>query len=433
MSKRAGHRSRAQGRGGTWERGKVGTGGANSPLKKGTGSEPNPLASSRNALARGACPLFQRTAKRRAPIAGIRRALLAWYRRSARDLPWRRTRDPYRIWLSEILLQQTRVETALPYYERFIEAFRTVARLAAAPLNRVLMVWAGLGYYRRARNLHRAARVITHERGGRFPRTAAEWTELPGVGRYTAGAVASITASEPVAAVDGNAKRVLARLFSIRMSIDDAATQADLWRLAEALLSRTAPGDSNQALMELGARICTPRRPRCSECPVRRHCAGYAAGEQEHLPLRGRKRMVPQVEAVAAAIQHRGRYLVVQRPPVGLLAGYWTLPGGEIEDGDSPADALPAIVRSSLGLEIAVGCLLGTVQHVFSHRRLTVYVHACSWLHDGGHARRNGAVRWLSVLDLPSLPLAAIDRKLLAVATGREHGPRDVTPSLPRS
>lgn len=367
----------------------------------------------------GRRPLTADTAVAPGRIGGLRRALLAWYRRSARDLPWRRTRDPYRIWLSEVLLQQTRVETVLPYYERFLSAFPTVMSLAAAPLQRVLKLWAGLGYYSRARNLHRAARIIAHERGGCFPRTAAEWLELPGIGRYTAGAVASITAGEPVAAVDGNVKRVLARLFCIQTSIEDVSTQATLWRLAETLLSRPAPGDSNQAMMDLGARICTPRRPQCDDCPVQRWCAASAAGEQERLPLRRRKRLVPRVEVVAAAVWHRGRCLLVQRPPVGLLAGYWTLPGGELGSGESHADALQRLVYAATGVEIAVGQALGTVQHVFSHRRLCVHVYASTRLQDRSAARQSGTVRWVTPARLADYPLATIDRKLLTVAQAR--------------
>jgi A/G-specific adenine glycosylase len=228
-------------------------------------------------------------------VPALRRALLTWFRRAARDLPWRRTRDPYRIWLSEVLLQQTRVRTVPPYYARLVIAFPTVRRLAAAPLEHVLKLWQGLGYYRRAVNLHRAARVIMDQRRGVLPRSAAEWQELPGVGRYTACAIASIAYSEPVPVVDGNVRRVLARLLAVRAPIDGQATQKRLWKLAEMLLARRAPGAFNQALMELGARACTPRRPGCMACPVRGWCAAHLSDTQHDLPVRRRKRPSPLV------------------------------------------------------------------------------------------------------------------------------------------
>ncbi|MEW6253156.1 MAG: A/G-specific adenine glycosylase, partial [Planctomycetota bacterium] len=194
-------------------------------------------------------------------IPQFRRALLTWYRRTARRLPWRDTHDPYRVWVSEIMLQQTRVDTVVPYYEHFLAAFPTAQALAAAPLPRVLHLWQGLGYYRRARHLHRAALLLVRGHGGELPRTASAWSALPGVGRYTAAAIASIVHGEPVAAVDGNVKRVLARLCRITDDLDAPATQRRLWALADALLAPRAPGDFNQAMMELGARVCTPRTP----------------------------------------------------------------------------------------------------------------------------------------------------------------------------
>jgi A/G-specific adenine glycosylase len=344
--------------------------------------------------------------------AALRRALLAWYRRTARDLPWRKTRDPYRIWLSEILLQQTRVQTVVPYYERFLAAFPTVRALAAVALDRVLKLWEGLGYYTRARNLHRAAQTIASV-GGRFPRTAAEWQCLPGIGPYTAGAIASMAAGEAVAAVDGNVQRVLARIFGIRACVDTSATQAELWRLAEKLLPRKSPGDFNQALMELGARVCRPRGPLCGECPIRARCAAYAGGMQAELPVRRPKRPVPRVEAVAALVQRRGRYLIIQRPPTGLLAGLYTLPGCELAAGASHAGALRIHVRAALGIDIGLGPPLGSIRHEFSHRRLHIHVYAARLLPGPQRLRATGKARWVTPAQLAALPMAAVDRNLL--------------------
>ena len=281
----------------------------------------------------------------------LRRCLLAWFRRHARDLPWRRTRDPYRIWLSEVLLQQTRIETARPYYERFVKAFPTVRDLAAASQDRVLKLWEGLGYYGRTRNLLRAAKIIVADRGRRFPTTAHGWQSLPGVGRYTAGAIASIAFGERVPVLDGNVKRVLARLFNIGKCTDDPRTVRLLWSLAEALVPARSPGDFNQALMELGARICTPRNPKCDVCPARRHCQARALGRQNRLPVRRRKKPLPHYDIVAAAIEKNGRYLFGKRPARDMLGGMWELPGGKVEAGETHAQALAREIRESWGLK----------------------------------------------------------------------------------
>jgi A/G-specific adenine glycosylase len=353
--------------------------------------------------------------KSAARSAALRRALLAWYRRSARDLAWRQAKDPYRVWLSEILLQQTRVQTVRPYYDRFVAAFPSVRALAAAPLERVLKVWEGLGYYSRARNLHRAARMIEAEHGGRLPQTAAQWQQLPGIGRYTAGAIASIACGERVAAVDGNVKRVLARLFHVEKPLEDAATQAVLWQLATELLPRSSPGEFNQALMELGARVCTPRSPRCDACPVRRWCRACAAGVQQRLPIRRARKAVPRVEAVAAVMCERGRCLLVRRPPRGLLGGLWTLPGAEIGDGQPHAQTLRCGVQAALGLDIEVGERLASVRHEFSHRRLQVHVYRCRVI-GGAVNSPEGAARWVPRARLERYPMASLDRKLLREA-----------------
>ncbi len=345
-------------------------------------------------------------------MTGLRRALLAWYRCSARDLPWRRTRDPYHIWLSEILLQQTRVETVIGYYERFVAAFPNVQALAAAPLERVLQLWQGLGYYTRARNLHRAARIIVAERGGRLPTTSTEWLELPGVGRYTAGAIASIANGERIPAVDGNVKRVLARLFCIRQRLGTPAAEQALWTRAAQLVPRGETGDFNQALMELGARVCRPRQPRCEVCPVRRFCAAHAAGCQSKLPLRADKPRVRSVRRVAAAIQRNGAMLLIRRPATGLLAGMWTLPGTELRGRAAPETALTRLARELFAGALRVGPRLGTVRHEFSHRRWHVDVYACALVAPGS-ARSNGTCRWVSRARLDRYPLASVDCKLI--------------------
>lgn len=365
----------------------------------------------------------------------LRRALLAWYRRNARDLPWRAARDPYAVWLSEIMLQQTRVETVLRYYEPFLAAYPSVQALAAAPLERVLARWAGLGYYRRARNLHAAARLIAGEFGGAFPRSPSDLQRLPGIGRYTAAAIASIAFGEPAAVLDGNVQRVLARLFAVEIPPDEARGCARLWELADALLARRNPGDFNQALMELGARVCTPTSPRCGCCPVRRWCAAFAQMRVDELPAPRRRRDAPLVEAAAAVVLHAGRLLLERRPDDGLLAGLWRLPEVPWTPRRTAA-RLRDKLRELLGASVSVrvGRTIGTVEHAFTHRRLRLHVVRCQIeaaptgsVHDGRRARRSSAapptdppgngsppsLQWRALTRCVAQAVSSVDRKAL--------------------
>src|SRR5271167_1187648 len=245
----------------------------------------------------------------------LRTALLDWYQQNRRELPWRRSADPYRVWVSEIMLQQTRVAAVLDHYARFMQRFPTVQALAAARESSVLAAWSGLGYYHRARRMHQAAKVITRERKGNFPRTVEEWRELPGIGRYTAAAIASIAFGEPVAVMDGNVERVLDRMFG-REEGREAA-----WQRAETLLDRDRPGDFNQAMMELGATICTPRAPQCLVCPLYAWCKSHGAEAVRPQPSRKRKQLC------YALARKDGAVLLMQRSEnASLMAGMWELP-----------------------------------------------------------------------------------------------------------
>lgn len=351
--------------------------------------------------------------------SAFRRALLAWYRRSRRILPWRATSDPYAVWVSEIMLQQTRVETVVPYYERFLAVFPDVYRLAAADEQHVLECWAGLGYYRRARLLHRAARQIVAERDGVLPSRAADWQALPGIGRYTAGAIASITTGEVVPAVDGNVQRVLARLLRITAPVNHPATAARLWDHAAALVAPRTPGDYNQALMELGARVCTPRGPHCGDCPVRRWCAAAISGVSDALPVKTGRTRVRPVRAAAAAIRGRAGLLLVQRPAEGMLAGLWTLPTVELADGADAVTTLSAGLAKQLGCCVPVSGAVGVVTHQFTHRHLTLEVYAARWPVGGRLARARVPTRWVDPA-APDGPLATVDRKILALVCAQE-------------
>ncbi len=347
----------------------------------------------------------------------VRPLLLDWYREHRRDLPWRRTRNPYAIWISEAMLQQTRVETVVPYYERFLKRFPDVQTLADADLDEVLGVWAGLGYYSRARNLKAAAERVSERLDGRLPDTAEGLGRLPGIGRYTAGAVASIAFDRPEPVVDGNVARVLVRLLDVREDVKSTAVSRRLWEEAAKLVRGPRPGDLNQALMELGATVCTPRAPRCPECPLRRRCRAQRNGDPEALPVRGPKTAPRRVEAVATLVLRRGRALAVRRPPHGLLGGLWDLPGGALRTRERPGPGLVRALRERVGLRVGRPRRVGAVDHVFSHRRLRLHLFRCDT--PEGRVRLDGfdAHRWLAPEALAELPQGALMRKALELLT----------------
>jgi len=351
---------------------------------------------------------------RASEIRRIRAPLLRWYDANRRDLPWRRSRDPYAIWISEAMLQQTRVETVIPYWERFLTRFPDVESLAAADIDDVYAVWTGLGYYSRARNLKHAAETVVADHGGRLPDTAPGLRELKGIGRYTAGAVASIAFDREEPLVDGNVVRVFARLLGIREDSAAKAVVESLWVVAAALVRGQRPGDLNQALMELGATLCTPRNPHCLACPVRRHCDAHAQGDAEQLPIKKKKPKQRPMRAVAAWIEREGRILAVRRPEEGLMAGLWELPGGEIEAKDEPKDRLAEVLRSAVGLQIRDVEPIGRIEHLFTHRRLALEVFRCR-SDRGARVRRQGFVahRWLRPEAMLELAHAGPTRKAL--------------------
>ena len=345
----------------------------------------------------------------------VARSLLDWYDAHRRALPWRDTVSPYRTWISEVMLQQTRVDTVIPYFERFMARFPTVQDLAAAPLDDVLSLWSGLGYYSRARNMHRAAQQIVSTHGGQFPTTLEQVRALPGVGEYMAGAIGSIALGLDVAAVDGNLHRVLARLHASRGS------RQDMWALAAQHLPSGRAGDYNQALMDLGSGTCTPRSPSCARCPLRTHCAAHAAGAVGDYPVKEAKRAAPERAAVGGILWRGGRLLLVRRPAEGLYGGLYDLPGQLLEAGQAPEAGLAQILRERLGLPGArVGAALGSVQHILTHMRLTLHLLAIEAPADASlRLAHYTDHRWV----LPDQPdadgdvgLSTLARKALAVA-----------------
>jgi len=333
--------------------------------------------------------------------------MLAWYARAQRDLPWRRTSDPYRIWLSETMLQQTRVETVIPYYERFVAAFPDVRALAAADEEDVLRLWAGLGYYARARNLHRAAETIVREHGGQLPSDADALAALPGVGRYTVGALRSIAFKQSAAIVDGNVRRVLSRLFAAADLPD-----ADAWRLAGELVPARRPDQFNQALMELGATVCTPRKPACLVCPIAKVCAARASGRPEDFPATKGKAKPRAVFALGGVLARRGRVLLLRRPSHGLLGGLWEIPNVP----DATAAALVEQIRERSGIRVAPSSSLGAIRHRFTHLDLTLEVLALEDLGGRLASRLAPDARFCGTHDLAALPLSRLMKKALALS-----------------
>jgi A/G-specific adenine glycosylase len=293
--------------------------------------------------------------------------LLAWYDVERRILPWREDVSPYRTWISETMLQQTRVDTVLPYFDRFMGRFPHVHALASAPLDEVLSLWSGLGYYSRARNLHKAAHLIV-ERGA-FPDTVSTLAELPGVGPYMAGAIASIALGRDVPTVDGNIARVMARVHR------DAGKPAGMWGHAEHHLPEGRAGDHNQALMDLGATICTPRTPRCECCPVQAHCAAFAVGDVADFPPPKPRKKVPIWAMTCALVRSGDRVLLGQRKPSGLFGGLYEPPMFRVQDGGDASAALSGCLRQQLQLEVATMAPVRTVRHVLTHRVLVIAVH----------------------------------------------------------
>ncbi len=344
----------------------------------------------------------------------LARRLLAWYARHQRPLPWRLSRDPYRVWVAEIMLQQTQVETVIPYYQRWLARFPSVRALARAPQQAVLAVWEGLGYYSRARNLHRAARQVMAEHGGVMPASLEGLRRLPGIGRYTAGAIASIAFGADAAVLDGNVKRVLARAFDVRMDVKSAAGEKRLWALAESLVPAGRAGDYNQALMDLGATVCTPRAPDCPACPLRRLCLAYQLGVQHERPVAGRRAPAPVRTYAAGVVRKNGRVLLAQRPAArqALLGGLWAFPSAPIDPAASPGRQLRRALRQEFGIEAAVGAEEQRLAHGFTHFRLDLRVLGCQWRAGptGRRAPGGAPLRWVRVGDLDAYPMARVDR-----------------------
>ena len=358
----------------------------------------------------------------------VQRRLLAWWGNHQRDLPWRQRRTPYRVWVAEMMLQQTQVATVEPYYRRWLRAFPSFRALAAARLDDILKCWEGLGYYSRARNMHAAAKTVVKRFSGRLPRTTDELRGLPGVGPYTAGAIASIAfgADEPV--LDGNVIRVLCRLFAVRKNPRATATRKNLWSLAGELIPSGQAGPFNEALMDLGATVCIPKGPDCPNCPLRPICRARRRGLQGRLPLRAATKRTPHYDIAVGIVIRRGRVLIDRRPAEGLLGGLWEFPGGKIEAGESAADAVRREVREEVGIDVTPESHpLVTVQHAYSHFRITMQAFVCQHVRGRARAIQCAAVKWVPLAELDSYAFPRANQKVLeamrrrAVTTATSH------------
>ena len=348
----------------------------------------------------------------------IARALLDWFAVHQRDLPWRRSRDPYRIWVSEVMLQQTRVETVIPYYQRWCERFPTLDSLADAPEEEVLKAWEGLGYYSRARNLHAAVREVAAAYGGEVPDDPQAMARLKGVGPYTAGAVLSIAFNRPVPAVDGNVMRVLSRLYLIEDDIMQPATRQSMEQLAASLIPTGQASAFNQALMELGALLCTPGTPKCPICPVAAFCRARQEGAQERLPVKAKAKAPRPVDMVAAVIWHGGKVLIARRPADGLLGGLWEFPSGQRPAHLSWERAVHAVMAERFGLEVEVVAHLADVRHVFSHLVWALKAFTARPAAGATLPADSETVRWVTPADLARFAFPAAHQKLIRLLPG---------------
>lgn len=348
--------------------------------------------------------------------------LISWYEKSQRKLPWRDTDDPYKIWISEVMLQQTQVHTVINYYLDFVEKFPSVQILANAKWDDLIKVWEGLGYYGRARNLHKAAVEIQNQYHSRLPDNLEDLMSLPGIGRYTAGAILSIAFNQRVPILDGNVIRVLTRVFQITDDISSSKTIKNLWLLSENILPESHVNIFNQALMELGAVCCTPRAPLCDSCPVADFCEAKKQSTQKNLPVRSPRKKRPHYDVTAGIIWLNGRFLITLRPLRGLLGGLWEFPGGKKEGGESLEECLKREIQEELGIQIQIDDYLVSVKHGYTHFKITLHVFQCRYLSGTLHPAECDAFRWIIVDDLDSYAFPAADRKVIQLLKERSGG-----------
>ncbi len=354
-------------------------------------------------------------------VQGVRQQLCAWFLRGHRPMPWRDNPNPYWVWVSEVMLQQTQVATVIPYFERFIQRFPTVQALAEAPLEEVLRYWAGLGYYSRARHLHETAKRLLQQ-GGEFPRSVDRLRELPGIGAYTAGAIASIAFNQPEPAVDGNVTRVLARLLWLKGDLKKPRAQNLLWQIARQLIDPQRPSIFNQALMELGSTVCTPTQPRCADCPLSEFCSAFQRGQPTAVPEPSPPKPTRQVVDVSALIVRDAQVLLAQRPPNGLWGGLWEFPR-TTRTHREPLETLALRIAEQLGLQVEPVESIGMVKHAVTSSRIHLYGYLCR--HRSGQERSEfySALAWVAPQEIEAFPLPAPQQRLATMLNHHLQAP----------
>jgi A/G-specific adenine glycosylase len=344
----------------------------------------------------------------------VKTRLLPWFEINARQLPWRKNRTPYRVWVAEIMLQQTRVDTVIDYYRRWMKAFPSWEALAAAPQGDVLKCWEGLGYYSRARNLHAAAKIISEEFGGKVPSSVADLKKLPGIGAYTAAAITSLAFNEDAAVVDGNVIRVLSRLFAFGGDTKSAAGKKQMQAWADDLLVRGRAGQFNEAMMELGALVCLPKNPKCPECPLSKNCAANAGGSPDKFPVMKKKKKVPHITVGAAVTTNRkGEVLIAQRKQDDMLGGLWEFPGGKQEPGETIQECIARELKEELGINVEVGAFFMTVKHAYSHFTMTMHVYRAKIVSGRPRPLDCADCKWVTIPNLGKSPYSKADSKVL--------------------
>ena len=347
--------------------------------------------------------------------------LLDWFEQHQRRLPWRDDSRPYYVWLSEVMLQQTQVDTVIPYFERFVRAFPDIPTLAAADQQAVLKLWEGLGYYSRARNLHKTAQLLAAQHGGKLPEDPEALRRLPGFGPYTTAAVGSIAFGHPLPVVDGNVLRVFCRFWGIDTDVRQPRLRSELQARLAPFIAAAPPSAFNQAMMEVGALVCRPQAPRCEACPLQAECAAFHTGRTAELPVKSARKPVPHVRVVVGIVWKGDTFLLARRRQDQMLGGLWVFPGGRLKPGEAPADTLRREIRQDTGLRVRVGFPYCRVEHGYTHFTITLTAYRCEWRRGAAKALAGDEVRWVRLQDVGAYPLPKANHKVLAAVRDYER------------
>ncbi|MFP5213427.1 MAG: A/G-specific adenine glycosylase [Acidobacteriota bacterium] len=347
----------------------------------------------------------------------IRNRLLRWFDVNQRALPWRKSHTPYETWISEIMLQQTQIKTMLPFYHRWMARFPDIRSVAIAQEEEILKYWEGMGYYLRARNIHKTARIVMDEFGGVFPREYGAVRSLPGIGRYTAGAVMSFAYNGDYPVVDGNVERIFARLFNIATPVKEPSTHEFIWKIAGELLPQGKARRFNQALMDLGAIACLPRRPDCPKCPITSLCESHRLGVENERPVPGRKKVLVEIDVAVGVLERNGRLFIQKRPPTGLMAHLWEFPGGKVEEGETPEEALVRELREELEIDVRCAEKITVIRHGYTSFKVALHAFRCTLADPSREPVLRTAVegRWVSREELSDYAFPAANRKLIGM------------------